>query len=214
MLKDCYGIILTIINFVNQCIILIITSYVLYLSGAALTTVNVHAGLCTVGYVLLMSKALLVLTEENIWSRQLSRRATHHVHWYLQLLGLAFSIAGVVVMFKTKEAHFKSTHAILGITSIAILCFLSLSGITVLFAVKLSTLVRPVIFKSVHSFLGIACFFLGMLAECYGYNKRWMVNTVGQGIANVCITCTGIVTFICIFRPLKSFYHQVKSILE
>lgn len=47
--RDYYGIILTIINTINHILILLVTGYLLYLSGLKLEVLNVHVGLCVVG---------------------------------------------------------------------------------------------------------------------------------------------------------------------
>ncbi|CAD6222309.1 GSCOCG00000906001-RA-CDS [Cotesia congregata] len=210
---DYYGAILTTMNIINQLMILSVTGYLFYLTGLIVSTLNIHIGLCTVGYVLLMSEALMVMTEENVWSRRFSRRGIHNIHWNLQLLGGAFSTAGVIVMFKSTENHFKSTHAILGITSIILMCILSFLGITVVYAVKLRSFIPPVISKFIHNFLGIASFLTGMLAQCYSYNKNWFIKNAGNEIRTLCIVFTAVIAFINIIRPLKSLYAQIKSIL-
>ncbi|KAK0098929.1 hypothetical protein PV326_013710 [Microctonus aethiopoides] len=159
-----------------------------------------------------MSEAIMVLSEENLWSRIISRHAGNHFHWYLQCLGTSFNIAGIVVLFKSRETHFKSIHGILGISSAAILSFLSLSGFTVLFSVKLNNLMRPIVSKCIHNFLGITCYILGMIALCYGYRKKWILKYTGVGLVNLGTVITGIIIFITIMRPVRSLVNQIKSI--
>lgn len=166
-------------------------------------------------YVLLMSEGLMVLMSENIWSRQLTTyRTRSHVHWCLQMLGASFSIAGTFIMYRVKKQHFTSIHGILGITSVSIMIYLGFTGISVFYAYKLREFLKPFLTKGIHNFLGIACFVIGIVSQCYGYNKNWMVKKSGQEIATLCIVLTGISTLICLYRPILSLYRQVRSLLH
>lgn len=40
---------LSIVNFINHVIVLLVTGYLIYLAGWELTTTSLHVGLCTVG---------------------------------------------------------------------------------------------------------------------------------------------------------------------
>uniref|UniRef100_A0A6V7M6Y7 ascorbate ferrireductase (transmembrane) n=1 Tax=Bracon brevicornis TaxID=1563983 RepID=A0A6V7M6Y7_9HYME len=162
-----------------------------------------------------MSEGLMVLTSENVWSCQLkSYKTRSHVHWCLQMLGAALSIAGTFVLYVTKKRHFRSIHGILGMASVGIMIFLSFSGATVFYAYQMRRFIKPVAIKGLHNFLGIACFVIGIVSQCYGYKKRWMTKKAGEDIATLCLALTAISTLICLYRPILSFYRQTTTLFS
>lgn len=206
----------TTIDTINQILIITLTVFLLsyFLRDYAVT--NLHASLCTLGYVLLMSEAILVLATGNFLTRRLSRRAQSHVHWILQVLGLICVIAGVVIMYRVKKVHFLTIHAITGITATILACILAVFGYPVLVAAKLRKFVRPVIIKFAHNFLGIGCFVVGMVSQIYAYRYRWLV-TVTNGVENVqliCIVMTALITLFSIRGAVCSLFSQAAALFK
>ncbi|XP_043284834.1 uncharacterized protein [Venturia canescens] len=200
---------LTLVELTNHALIFLVTGYVLYLAGKQLSVTNAHAGLLTVGYVLLMSEAIAALSGESILTRNFSRRIISHVHWVLQCLGGAFSIAGFVIMYQVKEIHFKSIHAILGISSLVIMLVLTIFGVPVMYATSLRKVMRPVTTKMCHNFLGISCFVLGMASQCYAYQKKWMTSVGGNNISTLATVFTALIIIFSLLGPLRSLRRQL-----
>lgn len=166
-----------------------------------------------------MSESLMVLTTENVWTRKFPvYRQRSHFHWILQVLGAGFSITGAIVLFISRsnkgKGHIKTIHSILGLISLIIMCCLCLSGATLFYTVKLKKLFRPVVFKFIHEFLGIACFTIGIAAECWGFNKNWFKKAANEDIASLAIILTIISAIITIARPVKSLTRNLSSILR
>lgn len=160
-----------------------------------------------------MSESLMVLTTENVWSRKITNyRYRSYFHWILQATGAIISISGVVIEYigrnEKNKPHLSSIHSIVGFISIIIMCIICLSGATMFYTIKFKKLLRPVVIKFIHEFLGITCFTLGMIAECYGFNKSWMRSKAGDYIAVLAIILVIIITSICIMRPIKSLVRN------
>jgi len=166
-------------------------------------------------YVLLMSEAILVLATGNFLTGQLSRRASKHLHWILQAIGLIFILTGVGLMYNVKKHHFRSTHAILGLSSVVITCVVAIFGYPVWIAWKLRRFVRPVIVKNLHSFLGTAGFVIGMTSQCYGYKKNWL-NYVTQVkyIDEFALILTALITILSLRSALVSLCRQIVTIFN
>jgi len=162
-----------------------------------------------------MSEAILVLATGNILTSQLSRRASKHLHWILQVLGLIFSLIGVGLMYVAKKHHFRSIHAILGLASLVIVCVVTIFGYPVWIAWKLRGFVRPVIVKNLHSFLGTAGFVIGMTSQCFGYKKNWL-NYVTQVnyTDEIALILTGLITVLSLRSALVSLRRQVMAIFN
>ncbi|XP_044014697.1 uncharacterized protein LOC122856878 isoform X2 [Aphidius gifuensis] len=143
---------MSFLNIYSHCVSLLITGFILYIAGFDLEATSCHARLSTIGTVLLMSEALMVLTPDNVWSQSIPNyRTRSHLHWMLQLTGTIMNITGAIIMIKDKKDDTISLHAILGLLSIASMIFLCLSGTTLFYTVKLKKIIRPVVFKFIHT---------------------------------------------------------------
>lgn len=162
-----------------------------------------------------MSEAIIVLAGGNILTSAFSRQTNKNIHWVLQVLGLISNLVGIGIMYNAKSAHFLSTHGIIGFSSLVIMCALAIFGYPVLIAVKLRKFVRPVVIKLVHNFLGIACFVLGMLAQCYGYRKRWLYNvTQVENIDIILLVLTAAITLLSLRNALFSLASQTFALVR
>lgn len=146
---------------------------------------------------------------DSILTNFLTHRAKKHLHWVLQILGLILVIAGFVPMYLAKQSHhFKSYHAILGITSLVVMVFLTVTGYPVFVAAKLRQVVRPVVIKFGHNFLGISCFVIGMASQCLGYKYTSQMNTPSVNVTTICIIVCAAITLLSIRKALPSLFQQ------
>ncbi|KOC66402.1 hypothetical protein WH47_08795 [Habropoda laboriosa] len=205
--RSVYSICVTGLDLVNHILIVCLTAFTLYHSLPSASAFNLHVTLCTLGYVLLMSEAILILAGESILTNFLTHRAKKHLHWILQVLGVACTVAGVVLIFCKKSVHFRSTHAILGITSVSLMLFLTLFGYPV-FTLRFRNIVRPVLTKFGHNLLGMLCFTIGIAAQCYGYKKfgSWTSET-----KNMCIAVAAIIAALSL---RQAFFKGVSTIFR
>lgn len=209
----CWQKFLTTTDCVNHVLIGFLTALTLFYSARSFGTLDLHITLCSIGYILLMSEGIIWLAGEDLITGLISRRARSHMHWVLQGLGLVCVIAGVVVMFMVKKFHFKSNHAILGISSLVIMMFLAVWGYPVFVAAKLRKLVKPVIIKFAHNLLGIVCFVLGMAAQILGYQMHWLprVSSVPH-LQVVAVVLTAIIIILTVRNALPNLISQLAAI--
>lgn len=200
---------------INHALIIGVTGYLVYYSAKKYTVTNVHVILCTIGYVLLMSEAIVVLAGDNILTCHFSRRANKHLHWILQAVGLIFNLVGVSLMINAKTVHFRSIHGITGITSLVIVCAVTIFGYPVWIAWKLRKFVRPVVTKFLHNFLGNAGFVIGMVSQCYGYRKKWIYRMGEVEYADdVLLVLTALITILSLRGALCSLFSQAVGSLR
>ncbi|XP_051175184.1 uncharacterized protein LOC127290554 [Leptopilina boulardi] len=200
---------LSLVNLVNHIMIGFLTIYIIYLGRNLSNNTNLHAVLSTVGYVLLMSEAIVVLAEENLWTNFLSRQVSKYIHWILQVGAAVFIIVGVGVKYDKKENHFLSTHAITGIISVGLIIFVALTGIFALNSVKLRRIIKPVLFKLIHNIFGIGCFVIGMTSLLYGYEKKWMKVNASYEMNLTCVILTYAITVFSLVGALSSLCNQL-----
>ncbi|XP_072746001.1 transmembrane reductase CYB561D2 [Anoplolepis gracilipes] len=200
---------------INHILIVGVTVFLVYYAAKENHVTNIHVILCTIGYVLLMSEAIVVLAGDNFLTSCLSRRANKHLHWILQAIGLIFNLVGVGLMYDAKTTHFKSIHGILGIASLVIVCVVTIFGYPVWIAWKLRNFVRPVTIKLLHNFLGTAGFVIGMASQCYGYKKRTIYQmTKMESADDILLVLTVLIVILSERGALVSFIRQTVSCLK
>lgn len=160
-----------------------------------------------------MSEAIIALAGENVWSRYLSRKSNSHVHWVLQVVGAICSVTGVVIMYSGLTSHFQSTHALLGIISIGGICLVFLSGLPALFAASLRKKIRPVYSKLTHNTLGMTCFFLGMLAQCYAFQMDWW-KSIAPVMMHVMTFATVGITLLTLMGAVRQYRRQFSGVVK
>ncbi|XP_012216444.1 transmembrane reductase CYB561D2 [Linepithema humile] len=201
-------VIISVLDVINHTLIIMVTIYLIYRTlKAKYTITSIHLILCTIGYVLLMSEAIIVLAGDNVLTGRWSRRANKHLHWVLQAIGLIFNLVGVGIMYNAKTAHFRSIHGITGISSLVIVCAVTVFGYPVWIAWKLRKFVRPVITKFLHNFLGTAGFVIGMVSQCYAYTKGWLYEA-SQTEHDVLLALTVLITILSLRGSLVSLCRQ------
>ncbi|XP_058800994.1 uncharacterized protein LOC131669842 [Phymastichus coffea] len=208
---NCWRTLFTLVNAINHVLVLLTTGYLVYLARDLSISTNLHVVLCTIGYVLLMSEAIVALTGENLWSRKLSRRFNSHVHWVLQAIGAACSITGVYVLWR---GSFRSIHALVGIASVGAIIGIFITGLPAIFATRLRKVIRPVIGKFIHNFLGILCFVGGMYAQIEGYKKGWLRKKVSNDVIQVMIVTTFMIIVFSLMGSLRSLWEQFKGLFN
>ncbi|XP_017766862.1 PREDICTED: cytochrome b561 domain-containing protein 2-like [Eufriesea mexicana] len=196
------------VDFLNHVLILLLTVFTLYFALQTVSSYRLHVALCTLGYILLLSEAIVVFTGDGVLSSLLTHRGKKHLHWILQLLGLVCIIVGVWFIYQLETIHFRTTHSILGITSLVVMIFVTVFGYPVFIAGKLSKWVRPVTIKFGHNFLGLASFVIGMASQCYGYKYRVTDISKEVNFNNVCIVVTCVITFLSVRRALPTLFQQ------
>lgn len=203
------------IDTINHILIASVTLFIVYHAAKTYSVTNVHVILCTIGYVLLMSEAIAILASNNVLTISLSRRANKHLHWVLQALGLILNLVGIGMMYNVKSVHFLSIHGITGITSLVLICVVTVFGYPVWIAWKLRKFVRPVFIKFLHTFLGTSGFVIGMVAQCYGYRKSWVYRVTKMKHADeTLLVLTVIITILSLRGALISLYRQAANCLK
>ncbi|XP_020286769.1 uncharacterized protein LOC109856186 [Pseudomyrmex gracilis] len=204
-------IIVSILDVINHILIIMVTVYLVcifakdyVISNSKYGLYSLHVILCTIGYVLLMSEAIIVLASDNILTGCLSRRANKHLHWILQVIGLILNLVGVGIVYFNRTQHFKSIHAITGLASLVIVFVVTIFGYPVWIAWKLRKFIRPVVTKFLHNFLGLAGYVIGIVSQCYGYKKK-MVHRLTD-VKYIDEALLGLTIVITIISLRKAFF--------
>ncbi|CAD7086001.1 unnamed protein product [Hermetia illucens] len=162
-----------LLNTLNHMLIGFVSIYMTWYGlSHNLSSVPLHAWLCTIGYQFLMAEAIMCFYSGNAWTSLLSTRGKRHIHWVLQVLGSGLALAGfIIIVVHVTGEHFTSIHGILGLVSTIFLLINLAMGLAAFFSIKLRNLIKPIISKTLHVFLGLTGFVLGMVTLYYGIIK-------------------------------------------
>ncbi|KAF2892928.1 hypothetical protein ILUMI_13242 [Ignelater luminosus] len=72
-----------------------------------------HVILSTLGLLPFMIEALILFSNDNLWSREISRKQKYWIHGILMSVGSALIIIGIVVEYVRRDGydHFVSAHS-------------------------------------------------------------------------------------------------------
>lgn len=110
----------------------------------------------------------MTLYKENVWSKNHSRQTQRTLHWVMQLIGSMTAFAGISCEFighvngtTFYTGHFTTRHSVIGLIAAIFTLIGMISGMSSLWSANLKQYTRPIYFKLVHNFVGIAAFVLG-----------------------------------------------------
>jgi cytochrome b-561 domain-containing protein 2 len=90
-----------------------------------------------------------------------------------------------------------------------------LSGISALFSIELRKKVKPIYSKFIHTFLTLVSFSTGMVSIVIAYYTKSWLRRDDPGEIRFWIAAFTIVTIlITVIAPLKTMWHQLKSIFK
>ncbi|CRL06392.1 CLUMA_CG018902, isoform A [Clunio marinus] len=136
-----------------------------------------HPVLVSIGYLLLMTHAILTMADNNFITQNLNYQNRVTVHWILQTSALILITVAQTCIFLNKnrlgKEHYQTTHSLFGLTTYLLTILSSLGGILTKFSFQLKKIVKPTVSKIIHSFAGLLTYFLAMITISLGINQSW-----------------------------------------
>lgn len=164
---------------------------------------------------LFTTEAILIISEENIFSANISQSLRVKLHLAIQACAIGFSTAGFVIIIINKnnanDEHFKEVHEIVGLTSIILMGLCIFNGTGAFFSTKLRC-VKPKVTKIVHGCAGILAYLTGMIALILGLYEGW-IETLVSDPTFVRVICTIMLVLVLIWtlvRPVLTFVKRIK----
>lgn len=160
-----------------------------------------------------MAEGILTFYASNAWTRLHGRRTRTHLHWILQVVGAAMSIAGCVIEYYDNTRHLRSIHSLLGLISLVFLFVSLLNGVSAMWATEWRRWVRPVYSKFFHNVCGLLAFVIGMVSQYYSYDTGRVIraSTKEIRVAMQVVACVTIV--LTAYGALRSLGGQLADML-
>ncbi|KAJ6646071.1 putative transmembrane reductase [Pseudolycoriella hygida] len=185
-------------------------TYICFYKGMVLF--SWHPTLMLIGFLVLMTEAMLTFNPINLPTRELGYRSRVFVHWVLQVVSTCAITASFVIIILNKihlgKNHFTSNHGKVGLTTII------MSGVSVGFGIlaKFSYQFRhylPLNMKMIHSVLAICCYILAIAAISLGLLTPWFLENVSYPWIYGLI---GVVVYVGQYTILKPFLAIVLTV--
>ncbi|KAF2880004.1 hypothetical protein ILUMI_26164 [Ignelater luminosus] len=177
-----------------------------------------HVILSTLGILPFAIEALILFSNDNVWSQEISRKQKYWVHGILISIGCFFIITGISIEINRKNqrdlSHFISAHAITGLTAMIFLICALICGPMVFYATIFSKWIPPVWLKLIHNVLGQLGYILAIICLCLGYYTNWFSRHTSKSSKLSITIATVLIMLWSLFNAWKSIVNQIKSILR
>ena len=164
-----------------------------------------------------MTNAIMTISHNNLITNSSTTRVLVLVHGILQAIaGMLISIAfTTIILSKSRNGslHFVSLHGIFGLIAVIFTVLTTIGGVFTNYSFQFRNLLRPVIMKIVHSFLGILSYLLGMITLGYGIYTRWFRKSYVEEIQGTVLGILVVVTLYVVYKPLNIFIQRIKTVM-
>ncbi|KAJ8953014.1 hypothetical protein NQ318_015376 [Aromia moschata] len=172
---------------VAHCCILTYTVLVVYLCiKHPIEFFTWHPLLMSIGWTLLMTEAVLMLSKENVIPKQLKLNHTikERLHWVFLTIGALLIAAGFIVVTISKneknKEHYTSWHGIFGLIGMIAYIPPCINGIPLLYRRDIGDYVNIRIVKFVHIIGGIVSLTCGGLSLLLSVYTKWFARHTQQ----------------------------------
>lgn len=132
-------------------------------------------------YLILMSHAILTMSDSNYFTYQLGFKSRIELHWILQTTAaILISIGSAAIIVNkvyAEKNHFETIHSIFGVITYITTLITIGGGVITKYSLKWKSYIRPVTTKILHSFAGILCYILAITTIMLGLNSIWFRKT-------------------------------------
>lgn len=195
------GLVGVAMSLLSHVIFVLFAIYVTYICFEDYSLFSWHPICMTVGSLLLMAEAVMIMSQGNIIASNLSHQGRVRLHWILQAGAAAFIFAGFLVIVINKNLHnknhFKSWHSVTGLVFLVFVGITSSGGVVTLYSFRLKQYVKPAKMKLFHNLLGVLTFVIGVVTEILGIYTHWFpkhASLSAQVVCTVFIVLGGIFT--------------------
>ncbi|KAG5671709.1 hypothetical protein PVAND_001889 [Polypedilum vanderplanki] len=165
-----------------------------------------HPTFIILGYLILMSNAILIMSDNHFLTKHLSYHQRITAHWIVQASALTLILIAQACIFTNKinfnKPHLQTTHSLFGICTVSLTILSAMDGISAKYSYHLRNFIKPALSKLMHILLGVSSYTLAIITIILGFNQLW--NSEGDVI---------IKSIIIILLVFSGFYVLIKTLL-
>jgi len=192
--------------------LILFVTYICFYEGTVLF--SWHPSLMLIGFLVLMTEAILSFNPINLPTRELSYKSRVFLHWILQAVSTCAITASFTIIILNKisigKNHFTSNHGKVGLTTIILTGISVTFGILAKYSYQFRHYLRPLNMKMIHSVLAICCYILALTTISLGLLSPWFLENVSYSWIYGLIA---VVVYIGQYTILKPFLTLSKKVL-
>lgn len=161
-------------------------------------------------------QAIAVFDPEYYTSKlTLKKRAQYHL--YIQLTGIVCATIGFIAIYVNKNLtghkhHFYTYHGLFGLIVMILLGVMAIGGVMAYYSIRLRTLIRPVLLKTIHSIGGILTLILGNVTVILGFYSNWYKKRGTMDILWVVYPLMIISIILVLRKSVPTFWDRILGI--
>lgn len=164
-----------------------------------------------------MSHAILTMADNNFVTQSIGYQNRVTVHWILQTSALILITIAQTCIFLHKEdinkPHYTSTHSLFGVTTYMLTLIGSLGGIFTKFSLKFKEVIKPLVVKIGHSFIGLLVYIMAVITICLGVNQFW-VNSYDSYTKPIVFVVLTITTLYVTVKSFILFTQRIANVAQ
>ncbi|KAL9704176.1 hypothetical protein quinque_007694 [Culex quinquefasciatus] len=210
---------LVLVNLLANFLMFAIAGFITYhCFNKATVLFSWHPTFMAVGYLVLMSQAVLTLSGANLLTYQRHHKTRVLVHWLLQAVaGVLITIAFVCIVLnkiRMGKAHFQTTHGLFGLITVVLTLVSIGGGVFTKYGYQLRSVVRPIYSKIMHGVAGTVTYILGSVTIGLGIYSRWFEEDNGEQVRLALLIGLIAVTLYVIINPIAATISRTKTALR
>ncbi|XP_049295588.1 uncharacterized protein LOC125770233 [Anopheles funestus] len=174
-----------------------------------------HPTFMSIGYLILMSQAVLTMSGTNYFTHRCHHRTKVFLHWVLQAVaGILITIASVCIFLnkvRLGKPHFQTLHGIFGLVTV---CFTLASiggGVTTKYAFQLRHYISPIYSKLMHGIAGTVAYLLGVTTISLGVYSRWFQEDNEANVRLTLVIAIGTIALYVVVAPITNSVLRIKT---
>ncbi|KAF2892927.1 hypothetical protein ILUMI_13241 [Ignelater luminosus] len=177
-----------------------------------------HVILSTLGLMPFTVEALILFSNDNVWSQEISRKQKYWIHGILIFIGSFFIITGIALEIdnrvKLGVSHFTSAHSITGLIAMIFVIFALICGPMAFSTSIVTRWVSSQWLKLIHNILGQLTHILLLISLCLGFYTDWFSSNTSKSSRIAATIVTVLIMLWSLFCAWISLFKQIKTILR
>jgi cytochrome b-561 domain-containing protein 2 len=165
-----------------------------------------------------MSNAILIMSDNNFLTMNLSHQNRVLSHWIIQLSAIILITIASICIFINKnnqmKSHFQTTHSIFGLITNILTLLSGLGGVFTKYSFQLRNVVKPALAKCCHSFAGMVSYVLAIITIILGFNQMWHEESDVNYKKPILIALIVICAFYVLIKSFILFITRLKDFLS
>uniref|UniRef100_A0AAG5DKD4 ascorbate ferrireductase (transmembrane) n=1 Tax=Anopheles atroparvus TaxID=41427 RepID=A0AAG5DKD4_ANOAO len=207
---------LLLLNLLVNGLMFAVAGYITYhCFNKAMVLFSWHPAFMSIGYLILMSQAVLTMSGTNYFTHRCNHRTKVFLHWLLQAVaGILITIASVCIFLnkvRLQKSHFQTLHAIFGLVTVCFTLASIAGGVATKYAFQLRQYMRPIYSKLIHGIAGTVAYLLGVSTIGLGVYSRWFQEDNDANVRLALVIAIGVIALYVIVAPMFNTIQRVKT---